>query len=69
MSAYDDAVARFLVDSANPPRILQPSPGVPIAQSRPAPVNVTSTGIYQPLETQNIDGIITKTDALVGAVP
>lgn len=64
MTAYDDAMAKFLVDSANPPRPTPPfAQGVPIAQSKPAPVNTTSVGIYQPLETGNIDGIITKDDA------
>lgn len=63
MSEYDDAMARFLTDSANPPRVSRPIAGVPIAQSKPAPVNTSTVGIYQPLETGNIDGIITKTDA------
>jgi len=65
MTAYDDAMAQYLIDSANPPRPTLPlTPGVAIAQSRPAPVNTTKVGIYQPLETGNIDGIITKVDAV-----
>lgn len=62
MSAYDDAVAQFEYDSANPPRIVKVTPGVAIAQSKPAPINTTANGIYQPLETGNIDGIITLDD-------
>lgn len=62
MGAYEDAMAQFEYDSANPPRIDRPLPGVPIAQSKPAPVNTTSVGIYQPIETGNIDGIITSDD-------
>lgn len=62
MSAYDDAVAQFEHDSANPPRIVVVTPGVAIAQSKPAPINTTQYGIYQPLETGNIDGIITLDD-------
>lgn len=63
MSAYDDAMAQFQVDSATPKRIDKPLPGVPIAQSKPAPFSVAGDSIYQPLETQNIDGIITGIDA------
>lgn len=63
MSAYDDAVAQFQVDSANPRRFKRPIPGVPVAQSKPAPVNTTSVGIFQPLETGAIDGIITSDDS------
>lgn len=63
MTAYDDAMAKFVTDSANPPRVSQLVQGVPIAQTKPAPVNTTSVGIYQPLETGNIDGIITSDDS------
>lgn len=64
MTDYSEAMAQFEVDSATPKRVKKPTPGVPIAQTKPAPINTSSTGIYQPEETGNIDGIITGDDAL-----
>lgn len=63
MATYDEAMAQFQADSATPQRFTKALPGVPVAQSRPAPINTTSTGIFQPEETEAIDGIITSDDA------
>lgn len=66
MSDYDDAYEQYIEDCLHPKRFVRALPGVPIAQSSPAPINTTPVGIYQPLELPPIDGIITLDDAFGG---